>query len=114
MSGYIEKRAETRLEFKSPVKIKNIKTGAFSNARMVNYCNNGVYLESNRVLVVGVEVFIGIENSPFSVESDVFDVYRAKVLWRRPVRSAFYKFGYGVQLISVQPGDPMRVKGGAD
>ncbi len=114
MARHIERRAGGRALFKSPVKVKNLETGAFSNARMVNYCDHGLYLESNRVLDVGAEIFLGIENSPYTNGSDMFDVYRAKILWRKAVESTFYKFGYGVQLMSAQAGDHMRVNAEAD
>ena len=100
MSGYIERRGGARIEFKSPLKIKNLKGGTFSHARMVNYCDNGLYFESNSSLTEGAEIILGIENSPYSNGSDVIDVYRAKILWRQPIQSNFYKYGYGVQLLS--------------
>ena len=100
MSRYIERRAGARIEFRSPLKIKNLKSGAFSNARMVNNCEKGLYFESNGFLDVGAEIILGIENSPYSNGSDVIDVYRAKVLWRKPVQSNFYTYGYGAQLLT--------------
>ena len=100
MSRHIERRAGARIEFKSPLKIKNLKSGTFSNARMVNYCDNGLYFESNSTLTEGAQIILGIENSPFSNGSDVIDVYRAKVLWRQRVQSNFFKYGYGAELLS--------------
>jgi hypothetical protein len=100
MSRYIERRAGARIEFKSPLKLKNLKSGIFSNARMVNYCDNGLYFESNSSLAEGTEIILGIENSPYSNGSGVFDVYQARILWRKRVQSSFYKYGYGVQLLT--------------
>ena len=99
MARYIERRAGARIEFKSPLKIKNLKSGTFSNARMVNYCDNGLYFESNSLLAEGAEIILGIENSPYLNGSDVIDVYQAKILWRKHVRSNFYQYGYGAQLL---------------
>ena len=100
MSRYIERRAGARIDFKSPLKIKNVKNGTFSTARMVNYCDKGLYFESNSSLTEGAEIILGIENSPYSNGSDVIDVYRTKILWRKPAQSNFYKYGYGAQLLS--------------
>ena len=100
MSRYIERRAGARIEFKSPLKIKSLKSGTFSNARMVNYCDKGLYFESNSSLTEGTEIILGIENSPYSNGSDVIDVYRTKILWRKRAQSNFYKYGYGAQLLS--------------
>ncbi|MBW2433662.1 MAG: PilZ domain-containing protein [Deltaproteobacteria bacterium] len=104
MSRYSERRAGARIEFKSLLKIKNLKNGTFSNARMVNYCDNGLYFESNSTLAEGAEIILGIENSPYSNGSNVMDVYRAKVLWRTPVQSTFYTYGYGAQLLTQSNG----------
>ena len=112
MSRYIERRAGARIEFKSPLKVKNLKSGTFSNARMVNYCDNGLYFESNSSLAEGAEIVLGIENSPYSNGSDVIDVYRAKILWRKPVQSNFYKYGYGTQLL--EDSTTPRIAGGFD
>ena len=100
MSRYIERRAGARVAFKSPLKIKNLKSGSFSNARMVNYCDIGLYFESNSTLAEGAEIILGIENSPFSHNSDVIDVYRAKILWRKRSQSIYYNYGYGALLLS--------------
>ena len=100
MSRHIERRVAARIEFKSPLKIKDLKSGAFSNARMVNYCDDGLYFESNSTLAEGAGIILGIENSPYSSGSNVIDVYRAKILWRKRVQSNFYLYGYGVQLLS--------------
>ena len=100
MSRYIERRAGARVAFKSPLKIKNLQSGTFSNARMVNYCDNGLYFESNSTLAEGVEIILGIENSPFSHNKNVIDVYRAKILWRKRSQSNFYHYGYGALLMS--------------
>ncbi|MDX1707490.1 MAG: PilZ domain-containing protein [Desulfobacterales bacterium] len=100
MSRYIERRAGARVAFKSPLKIKNLKSGTFSNARMVNYGDHGVYFESNSNLAEGAEIILGIENSPFSNGSDIFDVYRAKILWRKRAQSNFFDYGYGALLLS--------------
>lgn len=100
MPRYIERRSEARVALHSPLKLKNLKSGTFSNARMVNYCNNGLCFESNMILSVGAEIILGIENSPYLDESDAIDVYRAKILWRKRVQSIFYKFGYGAELKS--------------
>lgn len=114
MPRYIERRAGGRVAFKSPVKIKNLKTGAFCNARMVNYCDSGLNFESDSILDVGTEIMLGIENSPYSKGFDAFDVYRAKILWRKPIHSTFYNYGYGARLRSSRQDDSLPVNGKVD
>jgi Tfp pilus assembly protein PilZ len=111
MARYIERRAETRTTHKSPVKIKDLKTSVFHNARMVNFSNNGLYFEANHVLHAGTEIYLGIENSPFTTLPDVYDTYRAKILWRIRLDSIFYQYGCGVQLISAPDSRYSQVNG---
>jgi hypothetical protein len=98
MSRYIERRAGPRTVYKSPAKLKDLKTGKFSNARIVNFCDKGLYLESNSQFDTGAEVILGIENSPYTRSSHVMDVYRAKIVWCKQVDSTFYNYGYGALL----------------
>ena len=98
MSRYIERRAGPRTVYKSPAKLKDLKTGKFSNARIVNFCDKGLYLESNSRFDRGAEVILGIENSPFTQGSHVIDVYRAKIVWCKKVDATFYSYGYGALL----------------
>lgn len=97
----LERRTERRTIHKSPAKIKNCKTGVFNNARMVNYSDKGIYLETNTMLSAGTTIYLGIENSPYISVSGVYDVYQAKILWRKQLKSAFYHYGYGVELTLV-------------
>ena len=98
---HLERRTETRTIHKSPVKIKNCETGVFNNARMVNYSDNGIYLETNSMLRAGAIIYLGIQNSPYISVSDVYDIYQAKILWRKELKSAYYSYGYGVRLTLV-------------
>jgi hypothetical protein len=63
--GYFEKRDEVRIAHISRVKIKELKTGIFINGRMRHYNNNGIYIETDSLLLPGTAIYIGIENSPF-------------------------------------------------
>ena len=97
--GDIEKRGEARVAHQSRVKIKGLKTGIFTNARMRHYSKNGVYVETNSLLLPGSEIYIGIENSPFVSFENVYDIYRAEVKWLRMLNSTEYKYGCGLKLI---------------
>lgn len=99
IAGYFEKRGEARIAHKSQVKIKVLQSGIFINARMRYYSENGVYIEANRLLLPGTAIYLGIENSPFIFFKNVYDVYRAEIVWLRMLNSTSYKYGYGVKLI---------------
>lgn len=96
--GYFEKRGEARIAHRSRVKIKELKTGIFISARMRHYSKNGIYIETNSLLLPGSEIYIGIENSPFVSFANVYDIYRAEVKWLRMLNSTVYKYGCGIEL----------------
>ena len=96
--GYFEKRNDTRLAHQSRVKIKELKTGIFINARMRHYSQNGIYIETDSLLLPGTKVYVGIENSPFVSFANVYDIYRAEVIWLRMLKSREYKYGCGIKL----------------
>lgn len=98
IAGYFDKRGAARIAHNSRVKIKVLKSGAFINARMRHYSEKDLYVEANRLLLPGCAIYLGIEDSPFIPFGNVYDVYRAKIVWLRLLHSASYKYGYGVKL----------------
>ena len=92
-AGYFEKRDEARIAHQSRVKINELKTGNFISARMRHYSKNGIYIETDSLLLPGTEIYIGIENSPFISFRNVYDIYRAEVKWLKMLNSAAYQYG---------------------
>jgi hypothetical protein len=100
MVQYPEQRDEARLNYKSPVKVEDLVSGVTLGARMLNYSRTGLCFETNERLPQGAEIYIGIENSPYtSTASRSYECYRAKVIWRRELETVFFKYGYGVRYI---------------
>ncbi|MGD9238717.1 MAG: PilZ domain-containing protein [Desulfobacterales bacterium] len=100
MVEYPEQRDDARINYKSPVKVEDLVSGITLGARMVNYCRTGLCFETNELLHQGAEIFIGIENSPYTLPaSRSYECYRAKIIWRRELETAFFKYGYGVRFI---------------
>jgi hypothetical protein len=52
-----------------------------------------MYFESNFAPEIGTEIFIGVENSPYS---SGHDVYRAKVIWQKSLKDAQSLFLHGI------------------
>jgi Tfp pilus assembly protein PilZ len=92
-----ENRDNARFNFKSPVTIENLKAGIIYQARMLNYSKYGLYFETDSLLRLGEEVFIGIEYSPYSEYKDTYECMRAKIMWRRELPTSHFKYGYGVR-----------------
>ena len=94
----IENRKSTRINHTSSLQVKDLQSGKLHNARMFNYSRGGIYFESDSVLNPGMQVYIGIQNSPYASLPDVLEYRRAEIMWQRKLKRSFYRFGYGVKL----------------
>ena len=65
----LEQRDDARINYKSPVKVEDLESGITHGARMVYYSRKGLCLETNELLHQGAEIYIGIENSPYTSPS---------------------------------------------
>ena len=92
-----ENRDNARIKYKSPVTIENLKAGIIYQARMLNFSKYGLYFETDSLLGLGDEVFIGIEYSPYADSQDTYECVRANIMWRRELPTSFFKYGYGVK-----------------
>jgi Tfp pilus assembly protein PilZ len=97
MNDNPENRDNARIRYKSPVTIENLKAGIIYQARMLNFSKYGLYFETDSLLGLGDEVFIGIEYSPYADSQDTYECVRAKIMWRRELPTSFFKYGYGVK-----------------
>lgn len=101
MVQYYEKRADVRNIHKSPITVEDLKAGKTYRARMVNYCRNGLYFETDWHLKSGAEICILMENSPkVSSSPSLKDRYRAEIMWHTKLGDSLYTYGYGVKYIS--------------
>jgi len=92
-----ENRDNARIRYKSPVTIENLKAGIIYQARMLDFSKYGLYFETDSLLRLGEEVFIGIEYSPYADSRDTYECVRAKIMWRRELPTSYFKYGYGVR-----------------
>ena len=93
-----ENRNNVRINHNSSLQVKDLQSGKIHKAKMVNFSKEGVYFESDSVLNPGMQVYIGIQNSPYASLPDVLEYRRAEIMWRRKLKRSFYRFGYGVKL----------------
>ena len=92
-----ENRDNARIKYKSPVTIENLKAGIIYQARMLDFSKHGLYFETDSLLRLGDDVFIGIEYSPYADSHDTYECMRAKIMRRRELPTSFFKYGYGVK-----------------
>ena len=70
---------------------------------MFNYSKGGFYFESDSVLNPGIQIYIGIKNSPYASLPDVLEYHRGEVVWRKEVKDSFFRFGYPSQIKTDRP-----------
>ena len=99
MKSNLENRDKTRFEYESAVTLENSKIGVQRGARMYNYSDTGLYIESDYELKPGTEILIGITNSPYATVPGQYECYPGVVKWRKPLKRSAYYYGYGIEFI---------------
>ena len=95
-----ENRGAERTDNITLLQVKDLQSGEIYEARMVNYSNSGIYFESDGVFEKGTPIYIGIQNSPYSISSRVFEYYKGEVIWRKNFKRSLFKYGYGIHFVS--------------
>jgi len=95
-----ENRVAERIDHITPLQVKDLQSGETYEARMFNYNYSGIYFESDGVFEKGAPIYIGIQNSPFSILTCVFEYYKGEVVWRKDLIRSLFKYGYGIQFVS--------------
>ena len=99
MTWNLEKREKTRFEHESTVTLENNQIGVQRGARMYNYSDTGLYIESDYKLKPGTEIKIGIINSPYAAVPGQYEHYRGVVKWCKPLNRSSFFYGYGIKFI---------------
>ena len=99
MSSNPENRNKTRFAHESKVTLESTEVGFRRDARMYNFNDFGIYFESDYRLQPETEIFVGISDSPFASQPDVYERYRGIVKWRKVLKRSSYYYGYGVKLL---------------
>jgi hypothetical protein len=86
-------RADPRYRHETAIMYEHYRSGRYFEGKMFNYSRGGMYFESNFAPEFGTEIFIGIENSPYT---SGHDVYRAKVIRHVKLEGADSLFSYGI------------------
>lgn len=105
MNSNPEKRDHTRFDYQAPIVLEDAKFGILQGARMFNYSDFGLYFETDHFLAPGTDIYIGIPNSPFTPDPDVFERYHAAIKWRKPLKKSSFYYGYGVRFLDTDPLD---------
>jgi Tfp pilus assembly protein PilZ len=97
MTRYFERRSDIRTSYKSPARVEDSK-GIIYRARIVNYSNNGLYIETDWLLQAGTELYIEMEKSPYASPTfESLDRRQSVILWHTELKDSFYTYGYGIK-----------------
>ena len=104
MARNAERRTDLRHIYKAPVLVQESNNIYIYRARMVNYSDKGMYIETDIAFDGATDLIVGIEDSKFTPptappDSPMF--FRAKILWQKDLTDNIFKFGYGSKIISV-------------
>ena len=105
MSSNPEKRDNTRFDYQAPIVLEDAKFGILQGARMFNYSDFGLYFETDHFLAPGTDIYVGIPNSPYAPDEDVYERYHAQIKWRKPLKNSSFYYGYGVRFLGTDPLD---------
>jgi hypothetical protein len=72
-----ERRSDIRTNYKSPARVEDSK-GIIYKARIVNYSDDGLYIETDWPLQAGTEIYIEMEKSPYAAST--FDFLERQTL----------------------------------
>ncbi len=108
MVHHPEKRTYPRSLCKVPATIEEVEDNFLYRARLVNYSNTGMFLETDVVLESGSEIIVGVEDSLFPFQAsaatgDTYDApecYRARVIWQKSIEGSLFNYGYGAHIIT--------------
>ncbi len=104
MTRNTERRTDLRHNYKTPISVQESNNIYIYRARMVNYSDKGMYIETEIALDDTTDLIVGIEDSKFTPptappDSPMF--FRAKILWQKNLKGSIFNFGYGFKIISV-------------
>ena len=80
------------------VTLESLQIGVSENTRMVNCSDDGLYFESDQILLPGAEVFIRIENFPHN-QTEAYKCHHAKIIWGKRLGITPYAYGYGAKYL---------------
>jgi len=105
MNSNPEKRDNTRFDYQAPIVLEDAKFGMLQGARMFNYSDFGLYFETDHFLAPGTDIYIGIPDSPYTPDPDVYERYHTEIKWRKPLKESSFYYGYGVRFLGRDPLD---------
>ena len=99
MANYNEKRGALRKSYKSSIIVGEIEDNYIYRATLANYSKHGICFKSDVFFKNGTEISIGIDSVKNSSAKSL-KCYRGKILWSKELSEIFFRYLYGVKIIS--------------
>ena len=98
MEKLMEKRHNERMNGNTIATLESLDIGAIQNNRMLNCSDDGLYFESDQLLLPGAKVFIRIDDFPRS-QTGNYKCHHVKIKWGKRLKNSPYFYGYGVKYV---------------
>lgn len=98
MVDNFDDRSAKRTAYRTPIQVKDLRSGDMHQAQMLDYSDNGIFFASNGFFETGTPLYFGIQYPPPYSTSHVFEYYKGVVMWRRDLRQSRFSYGYGIRL----------------
>jgi hypothetical protein len=98
MDKLMEKRHHERINHNTIATLESLDIGAKQKNRMLNCSDDGLYFESDQLLLPGAEVFIRIDNFLHS-QTGAYRCHHVKIKWGKRLKNFPYTYGYGAKYV---------------
>jgi hypothetical protein len=96
MEKQMEKRHHDRMNHNTMATLESLDIGPIQNNRMLNCSDEGLYFESDQLLLPGTEVFIRIENFQHG-QTGAYRCHHVNIKWGKRIKDTPYTYGYGAK-----------------
>jgi hypothetical protein len=98
MKKLMEKRYHERMNHSTMATLESLDIGPIQNNRMLNCSAEGLYFESDQLLLPGAKVFIRIENFQHG-QPGAYRCHHVKIKWGKRLKNFPYTYGYGAKYV---------------
>ena len=81
-----------------PITIQELGVSYLYRARLANYSRSGIYFETDLLLHPGAKVFIGIQDTSYTLFSEDHGSFLVNIIWRKRLVESSFNLGYGAEL----------------
>ena len=100
MVDNFDDRGAKRIPYKTPLQVKDLRSGDIYEAKTLDYSDGGISFTSEGYFEKGTPLYFGILYPPDYFTSRVFEYYRGEVMRRKEIKGSPKSYEYGIRLVS--------------